>query len=136
MTYSSAWAYETELAAELVSASSARDCICSHLGEHDLPHLAHDMRLVVSELATNAVRHARPPFTVTLRSDGTTVLLSVRDGSSAVPVKATAGDMDAGGRGPAIVDELSHDWGVIHGPGETKSVWASFGTRLARPMRA
>ena len=55
MTYSSAWAYETELAAELVSASSARDFVCLHLGEHDLPHLAHDMRLVVSELATNAL---------------------------------------------------------------------------------
>ena len=72
---------------------------------------------------------------MTLRSDGTSVLLTVGDGSSAVPVQATAGEW-MGGRGLAIVDELSRDWGVIHGPGETKSVWASFGTRLARPMRA
>ncbi len=128
MTHSSAWAYETELAAELVSASCARDFICLHLGELDLPHLADDMRLVVSELATNALLHAHPPFTVSLRSDGTSVRVTVGDGSSSVPVRATAGDMDAGGRGLAIVDELSDDWGVIQGPGETKSVWASFGT--------
>ncbi len=130
MTRSSRWSHQTELAAELVSASSARDFVCLHLGVHDLEHLVDDMRLVVSELATNALRHAYPPFTVTLRGDGTSVHLIVQDGSSSDPVRASAGDMDVGGRGLSIVDELSHDWGVTHGPGEAKSVWASFVTGL------
>ena len=124
------WSHQTRLAADLISASIARDFICLHLGEHDLPHLVDDMRLVVSELATNALRHARTAFTVTLHGNGSSVLLTVQDGSSSLPVQATAGDTETGRRGLSIVDQLSDDWGVTLRHGGAKSVWASFTTRV------
>lgn len=131
MRHSVPWSHQTELAAERVSASAARGFVRLHLGEHDLPHLLDDVRLVVSELAANALQHARTPFVVTLEGDGGSVLLTVQDGSSVVPVRATATDTEASGRGLWIVDELCHDWGVVlHGDGEAKSVWALFMTRV------
>lgn len=120
------WSHETELPAAAVSASCARDFVCLHLGEHDLTYIEDDVRLVASELATNALRHALTPFTVALRGDGRSVLLIVQDGSSSVPVLVSAGRMDTDGRGLWIVEALSDDWGVTHGRGVGKSVWASF----------
>jgi len=125
-SHPSGWSHETALAAELASASLARDFIELHLGAHDLAHLADDVQLVASELATNALLHAGTPFTVTLHGDGESVLLVVRDGSSAAPVHATASELETRGRGLTLVDALSHDWGVNPGDGSAKSVWASF----------
>lgn len=126
MSRSVTWSHEIELPAAAGSASCARDFVCLHLGEHDLTDLEDDVRLVVSELATNALRHALTPFTVLLREDGRSVLLTVQDGSSSVPVRVSAGGMDTGGRGLSIVEALSDDWGVTHRRGVGKSVWASF----------
>ncbi len=124
----SGWSHETALAAELVSASLARDFIELHLGEHDLAHLSDDVQLVVSELATNALLHAGTPFTVTLCGGGGSVLLVVQDGSSSAPVHDTVSELETRGRGLTLVDALSHDWGVKSGDGPSKSVWASFVT--------
>ncbi len=120
------WAHETALAGENQSASTARDFVRLHLGEHDLAFLGDDMVMVVSELAANAVEHAGTPFTVYLSGDGDSVLLTVHDGSSSSPVQLPPGRTSTGGRGMAIVDRLSHDWGVDHDDDAEKSVWASF----------
>ena len=42
-----------------------------------------DVRLVTSELVTNAVVHARTPFTVSVACTGKMVLIEVTDGSKA-----------------------------------------------------
>jgi hypothetical protein len=97
-----------------------------HLVEHGLPDLVDDLMLAVSELATNAVQHARTPFTVTLQRHGASVLIAVKDGSTETPAPADAHLLDLGGRGLSIVACLSRDWGVIAGHDGTKSVWASF----------
>ena len=123
------WSYEVELAAELNSASIARQFVGRHLGAHDLSYLVDDVRLVVSELAGNVLLHARTPFVVSLVGDAVAVLLTVRDGSPAFPVRATADHLATSGRGLVILDEFSHDWGVARGPGHEKAVWASFVTR-------
>lgn len=103
--------------------------MCSHLAEHHLSYLAEDVRLVASELATNAVQHAGTPFTLIIESDGSAVVLTVRDAAPAAPVRLpTRPLMDVGGRGLAIVQQVSQDWGVTAGPNRVKSVWASFGT--------
>ena len=71
------WSHETILAAEPVSASKARDFICQHLVAHDLLYLVEDIRLVASELATNAMVHARTPFILNLSEmDGVVLLTS------------------------------------------------------------
>jgi anti-sigma regulatory factor (Ser/Thr protein kinase) len=91
--------------------------------------LVDDVQLVASELAANAVRHARTPFKVILEKADNSVLLSVQDGSPSRPAHLATDDLDTAGRGVSIVDLVSHDWGVTDGPGEGKSVWASFAAR-------
>lgn len=123
------WSHEAVLVAEPVSASRARDFVCLHLVEHHLLYLVEDIRLVASELATNAMVHARTPFTVTLSASGGTVLLAVRDDSTSVPVKAVPQAMDMSGRGLLLVEQLSREWGTNTDGDGSKSVWASFATR-------
>lgn len=114
---------------EAVSVLKARRFVCSHLVEHRLLHMIDDVRLVVSELAANAVRHARSPFTVSLGQADGAVFLSVQDGSAGAAVLRAPELLDTAGRGISIVDMVSDDWGVTHTPGGGKSVWASFSTR-------
>lgn len=120
------WAHETALAAESASASRARDFVRKHLGEHDLAFLEGSLLVVVSELASNAVQHARTGFTVNLSHDGGAVLLAVRDDSAAEPILRPSSGTRTRGRGLMIVDQLTDDWGVEQGRGDAKSVWARF----------
>jgi anti-sigma regulatory factor (Ser/Thr protein kinase) len=133
MAQNSLWAHETVLAAEAVSVARAREFVRRHLLVHDQPDLVEDVRLVVSELATNAMLHARTPFTVTLQGTDDSVLLSVRDASATVPVQVTADVLDTSGRGLSIVDLVSRDWGVMAGGTGAKSVWAVFDARTREP---
>ena len=84
-------------------------------------------RLVVSELATNAVRHAGTPFRVSLgHRDGVAHPggPGLR-GSSADPPPGVDPAAD-GGRGLVIVSALSDSWGVTPCPDGGKEVWARF----------
>ena len=121
------WSCEVGLAAEPVSASRSREFVRHHLLEHGLAFLSDDVELVVSELATNAVRHARTPFTVSLHAFETTLLLEVEDGSWTRPCQTVLAEaLDMHGRGLAIVSVLSREWGVDPHAGGVKSVWAEF----------
>jgi anti-sigma regulatory factor (Ser/Thr protein kinase) len=125
------WSHETVLAAEPSSASKARAFVLQHLVEHRLLYLVDDVRVVASELATNAVLHARTAFTVTLEGRARSVLLTVRDGSPTPPQPSHAGPagLATSGRGLVIVNVLSESSGVTRWHGDTKSVWASFQVR-------
>lgn len=120
------WSHEIALAAVPKSARLARDFVSLHLVEHRLPQLVDDVRLVVSELATNAVTHAKTPFVVTLSMSGGVVLLVLQDESLTVPIRSERGVMDMSGRGLMIVESLSQEWGINTGLHGSKSVWASF----------
>ena len=85
--------------------------------------LLEDAQLVVSELATNAVLHARSPFTVLAHSDSSRVRLSVQDRSPVEPILRSNGHEATSGRGLHVVAALTHDWGVDH-TNEGKAVWA------------
>lgn len=92
------------------------------------PAAAGDAALVVSELMSNAIRHARPLpgclVEVTWELDGTSVEITVSDGGSATrPHPAYASLSSLGGRGLAIVDHLSSSWGVSSRDSRT-TVWA------------
>jgi hypothetical protein len=129
------WSHETLFPSEVESVPRARHFVCTLLIDHRLLYLVEDVRLVVSELATNAVRHAKSPIIVRLEQVDQFVLLTVADGSLAPPVRQAIDLLDTGGRGLSIVDLVSNDWGVIRGPGETKSVWASFALRVDMRQR-
>ena len=120
------WFYEVTLAPEAGSIATARQFVRGHLDAHDLPLLVDDITLAASELATNAVAHAGTPFTVSLTALVGTVILAVKDGSALRPIRMDAQLLDATGRGVAIVDYLSREWGVNAHPHAGKSVWAAF----------
>lgn len=120
------WSHQIVLAAEPTSAALARDFVRLHLVAHDLRYLVEDVRLVVSELATNALAHAQTPFVVTLsRADGS-LLLDIQDESTSAPVRSAPDVMDMSGRGLMIVELLSQEWGTSTDAHGFKSVWASF----------
>jgi len=118
------WSHETRFSAEPTSAAQARAFVSQHLLGHGMPHLVDDIELVVSELATNAVRHAGSRFTVTVDVTGGAVLVTVSDPSSALPFPVQASPLHDSGRGLGIVAELSASWGVTPEPHGGKSVWA------------
>jgi MEDS: MEthanogen/methylotroph, DcmR Sensory domain/Histidine kinase-like ATPase domain len=89
---------------------------------------ADDAQLVVSELATNAVIHAGTPFSVAVRSDGSSVRIAVHDWSSMQPVVRDGNPSATSGRGLRLIAMVSHAWGVEFGP-DGKTVWAELPLR-------
>ena len=85
--------------------------------------------MVTSELTTNAILHAATPFTVTITAYPNTVVLTVLDGSPVSPIRVNAQADDPSGRGVAIVDLVSRDWGVALDASGGKAVWAAFDAR-------
>jgi anti-sigma regulatory factor (Ser/Thr protein kinase) len=84
------------------------------------PETQSDLSLALSELATNAVRHARTPFDVVVETDGH-VRVEVEDHLTSFPFPEARPD-EGGGHGLAIVDQLCDRWGV-HIAREKKCVW-------------
>jgi anti-sigma regulatory factor (Ser/Thr protein kinase) len=89
-----------------------------------------DVRQIVSELASNAVRHAGTDFLVTFRATRHHLHVSVRDGSSMMIRMLPEGMSRAGGRGLRIVELLAVVWGCSP-TSDGKVVWAS--VRRQRP---
>jgi anti-sigma regulatory factor (Ser/Thr protein kinase) len=84
--------------------------------------VAECLELVVSELASNAVRHARTPYELTVEVFPT-LRVEVTDANPSPPVRKNPGPMDEGGRGLLIVDACAKRWGVAPLP-TGKVVWA------------
>jgi len=81
-----------------------------------------DASLVVSELATNSVVHARSDFTVSVWMIDEHLCISVSDDSSELPAGTPRAREEAGGRGLAIVAMLAASWGA-EPTAAGKSVW-------------
>lgn len=135
MSQTASWSCAVEFPSDPVSAVNARNFVRQHLIEHDLLFLVDDLRLVASELATNALMHVGQPFLVTLRADASWLVLSVHDHSPQAPGQPAAQVTDTTGRGLSIVDTLSHHWGVDRSTGWGKSVWASFDLTQTDPRQ-
>jgi anti-sigma regulatory factor (Ser/Thr protein kinase) len=106
---------------EPASVGAARRYALGLLQAPTVRHLQDDVRTVVSELATNAVLHARTPFTVAVHVDVAGVRVAVTDASPTRPRLPRRGDLTGTtGRGLRIVALLSADWGVeVHDDGKT-----------------
>jgi anti-sigma regulatory factor (Ser/Thr protein kinase) len=107
------------------SPRSAREFVAEVLREWGQPdELIEDARLVISELATNAVTHTRDQFSVTAaRSGDSGVRLTVQDAASEKPTPRSSEVLTASGYGLNVVARLADSWGFDpdrHG----KSVWA------------
>ncbi len=88
-----------------------------------MPFLADDAGLMVSELAANAVLHARSDFDVTVYEIVDGVRISVRDRSVALPVLVAPSATAMSGRGLALVQTLADQWGAGATAAAGKSVW-------------
>lgn len=87
-----------------------------------------DAELLVSELVTNAVLHARSSTRVTIEHAGTTVRVSVCDDSPRRPRLREYGPEAVTGRGLVIVDRIALRWGVD--PSDNgKCVWFEIADR-------
>ena len=81
-----------------------------------------DAETLVSELATNAVLHARSEFTIEVVRVGDTVRVRVHDVSGVMPQQRSYGPESTTGRGMRLVASLSSAWGAeLEDDG--KSVW-------------
>jgi anti-sigma regulatory factor (Ser/Thr protein kinase) len=90
-----------------------------------------DAGLVLSELISNALRHATPlpgaAVRVSWRLDDDSIEVAVSDGGGPTePVASEPGSSAIGGRGLGIVDRLSVRWGVhtTSGGSRETTVWA------------
>jgi anti-sigma regulatory factor (Ser/Thr protein kinase) len=105
------------------AAAHARRALAKLRGDID-PPLMETLRLLVTELVTNSVKHA----------GATSVVLKVLVGRSAVwtevtdegpgfdPANTGRPDDDRSGWGLFLVERLAHRWGVNH-DGPTTRVW-------------
>ena len=97
---------------EPVSASvpKARHFVADQLA--DLPRDTVDVaRLLVSELVTNAVLHARTELALTIDRSDTTVNVQVADANPLLPVMRTHGTDAGTGRGLRVLERMASRWG-------------------------
>jgi anti-sigma regulatory factor (Ser/Thr protein kinase) len=84
---------------------------------------AEDAMLVLSELVTNAIVHARAGCTVEVQHHDDLLRLAVRDPSPAPPTIGSANPESIGGRGLRLVAAIAQAWGWEPTDGG-KRVWA------------
>lgn len=101
-----------------------------------------DIAIVVSELLTNALQHARParngtgtgwPVRVGLLYPGHCVVCAVADPCKAPPVPGKPGDFCETGRGLGVIAELSDQWGYTDPCDSGKVTWAMFSAQASPP---
>lgn len=87
-----------------------------------------DVNVVISELLSNALRHARPlpsgQIRLTWARDGDMIEVAVTDGGAMTEPRRSRPTLSSlGGRGLGIVETLAEYWGVRYEDGGT-TVWA------------
>ncbi len=105
--------------------ASSRRFVISSLRRLGTDHLVEDAAVIVSELATNAVLHARSPFRVSVDESVGVVCISVQDvGDGRAASRFEDGsDHATDGRGIAIIEALSRRWGCDT-LSDGKVIWA------------
>ena len=111
------------------SVGRVRQFLAEHLLAWGLPELVDSAELVLSELFTNALTHANPPYgnVITTRFErlASGVRIEVHDACPLKPERRQAADDEVSGRGLVLVAALTGgQWGVSDRDGPGKCVWA------------
>jgi len=103
----------------------ARHATSDALAAWRLAHMEETAVLLVSELVTNAVRHARGTHAIALelQADRSWLRIEVQDGDPRWPQPRTPAGFDESGFGFVLVDALAGKWGVRE-TAAGKAVWA------------
>ncbi|MEW2400690.1 SpoIIE family protein phosphatase [Streptomyces sp. NPDC046862] len=101
--------------------ADARKATSDQLAHWGLDELTFTTELVVSELVTNAIRHADAPIRLRLIQDQC-LICEVADGSNSAPHPRRARSLDEGGRGLLLVGQLTDRWGTRQTP-TGKIIW-------------
>jgi anti-sigma regulatory factor (Ser/Thr protein kinase) len=102
---------ERKFPPEVTSVGEARRFAAEVLAACPLPTVQ-DVQLIVSELATNCVLHAKTEFRLRVSVSADQVRVEVGDNCPGFPVLRQPQGEQARGRGLAITDALSTVWGV------------------------
>ncbi|TCR19671.1 SpoIIE family protein phosphatase [Streptomyces sp. BK205] len=102
--------------------AEARKAASRQLTEWGLEDFAFTTELVVSELVTNAIRHAVGPIRLRLIR-ARTLMCEVLDSGSTAPHLRHPRTTDEGGRGLLLVSQFAQRWGTRFVP-EGKVIWA------------
>jgi anti-sigma regulatory factor (Ser/Thr protein kinase) len=101
-----------ELAPTPRSVRTARVFTADALGEEGIAASVIELCvLLVSELVTNAISHARSSIHVAVHIDSHWVRVEVEDTGPGDPIMQPSTPNDLAGRGLAVVDRLSTEWG-------------------------
>jgi len=126
------------LGTEARSVPAARDFTFATLRRWGTGYNSQDIAVVVSELVTNAVRHALPGTGANGRPGRVRLgllqyrpwlLCAVADPSKATPVPRVSGFLAETGRGLQMICALSDQWGYTKPTDAGKIVWAMFTER-------
>jgi anti-anti-sigma regulatory factor/anti-sigma regulatory factor (Ser/Thr protein kinase) len=94
-----------------------------------MTHIMSSAELVVTELVSNAVRHAGTPFDLSVSRIDRNLHLAVRDYATPLArVIGPVGEAEPGGRGMLIVDALTTSWGCTP-TRDGKVTWATMSAR-------
>jgi anti-sigma regulatory factor (Ser/Thr protein kinase) len=112
-----------ELPADRTAPSRARRFVAETLRGWDVPKtVSDDAVLLVSELVTNALLHARSAPVIECTSREGRVRFAVHDTSPTVPRRRHYTPDAVTGRGLALVEALASRWGTDPAP-DGKRVW-------------
>ena len=103
--------------------ASARSFAADRLRTLELTAVRDDVQLLLTELITNAIIHARTDFEVRLESSGAGVRVEVIDGNPIMPAAGTLTPAALSGRGLTLVQSMSTRWGAHHNEAGGKTVW-------------
>jgi len=119
------WHHQHAWPPEPGSVRQARKFVSGLLRAHGLGRVEVETLMVVSELATNAVVHARTTFSVSVAYANRGLTVTVHDRSDVMPRLADSGPLALGGRGLFIVGQCSSEWGErLDEDRRGKAVWA------------
>ena len=110
--------------AQVTAAAEARRLVADIVGRwgHERLLVA-DAALVATELAANAIVHARTPFRVSVHRYGPVVRIAVRDRATALPALLECDARGISGRGMHLISAIARRWGV-EVTRDGKTVWA------------
>ena len=111
-----------ELPIDPAVVAEARKSTSQQLHTWGLDALAFTTELVVSELVTNAIRHASGPIRLRLITDQA-LICEVSDGGATAPHLRHPKTTDEGGRGLFLISQFTQRWGTRY-TAEGKIIWA------------